>query len=173
MNYKVIDNFLEKDQYLSLKNLIKNLDFPWRRRYNLTQDYHPSNEGYFTFCFYNHFKPQSEWFEPFIVPILNKLKAASVLQVRANMHLKQLFKDEKIPFHIDYDNIANFKTCILKFSDDGGTKLKINNNEYSINAVENRLLIMDGDTLHSTIRNDKLSRRYLLNLNYISYEPIT
>ena len=168
--YKVIDNFLEKDQYISLKNLITNLDFPWRRRINLSQDGHPSNNGYFTFCFYNHLQPQSEWFQPFIVPMLAKLKAASVIQVRANMHLKELFGKEEIPFHLDYANLKKSKTAILNFSDDGGTLLKINNNKHSINAKENRLLLMDGNTLHSTIRNDKLSRRYLLNLNYMSYE---
>tara|TARA_R100001244_G_C5079264_1_gene113455 strand:+ start:26 stop:538 length:513 start_codon:yes stop_codon:yes gene_type:complete len=170
MTHKVIDNFLEKDQYISLKNLITNLDFPWRRRLNLTQDGHPSNNGYFTFCFYNHLQPQSEWFQPFIVPMLTKLKAASVIQVRANMHLKELFGEAEIPFHLDYDDLKKFKTAILNFSDDGGTRLKINNNKYSINAKENRLLLMDGNTLHSTIRNDKISRRYLLNLNYMSYE---
>jgi hypothetical protein len=80
MTYKVIDNFLQKDQYFHLKNLITNFEFPWRRRLqSLCQDGHPSNNGYFTFLFYTIFyQPQSEWFEHFIVPILDKLKAASV-----------------------------------------------------------------------------------------------
>jgi hypothetical protein len=173
MKYKVIDNFLEKSEYDSLKSLITSSEFPWRRRYNLYVDGHPSNKGYFTFFFYNYFKPQSEWFEPMIIPILNKLKAAGVFQVRANMHLKEFFGEENIPFHEDYAGLSNYNTAVLNFSDDGGTKIKINNENFSVYGKENRLLIMDGNTLHTTIKNDKLDVRYLLNFNYISYEPIT
>jgi hypothetical protein len=171
MSYKVIDNFLKEEEFKYFKSLITDFDFPWRRRLNLYQDGDPSNNGYFTFCFYNHFKPQSEWFEPFIVPILDKLKVASVIQVRANMHLKELFGVGEIPFHVDYAGLNNYTTAIFNFTDDGGTKIKINNQNYSIDAKENRLLIMNGNTLHTTVRNDKLNVRYLLNLNYISYEP--
>jgi|SRR5210317_1176891 len=173
MTYKVIDNFLQKDQYFHLKNLITNFEFPWRRRLNLFQDGHPSNNGYFTFCFYNNYQPQSEWFEHFIVPILDKLKAASVIQVRANMHMKELFGVEDVPFHEDYAGLKNYTTAILNFSNDGGTRIKINNENFDINSKENRLLIMDGNTLHTTIKNDKLDVRYLLNFNYISYESIS
>jgi hypothetical protein len=61
----------------------------------------------------------------------------------------------------------------LNFSNDGGTRIKINNENFDINSKENRLLIMDGNTLHTTIKNDKLDVRYLLNFNYISYESIS
>ena len=48
MAYKITDNYLKQEHYQNLKALITDNDFPWRRRWNMYKDGHPSNKGFFT-----------------------------------------------------------------------------------------------------------------------------
>ena len=168
MAYKITDNYLKQEHYQNLKTLITDNDFPWRRRWNMYKDGHPSNKGFFTFCFYNLHTPQSKYFEPYILPILNSLGATTAIQVRANMVLKEFFGKPSIPFHVDYKNLGNkYKTAILNFTNDGGTIIKVNKKIITVESKENRLLLMDGNINHTTKKNNKLDLRYLLNINFI------
>jgi len=162
MSYKTINNFLDKNHFNTLKNLIFDLDFPWRRRDRMTLD--TSNKMYFTHCFYNNTAPRSEFYEPYITPILKKLEAGAPLQIRANMFISALFK--KSEFHRDYED-TNSKTAILYLNDcDGGTEIKINNKNKFIQAKENKILIFNTSVLHRAVSSIVTPIRYIINLNY-------
>jgi len=99
---KVIENFLEKNEYLRLKELIFNIDFPWRIRNNMTEI---DKAYYFTYNFFYNYVSQSEHFENYIIPIMRKLNAKAIVQVRANLILNKLF--EKSGFHIDNTEVTD------------------------------------------------------------------
>ena len=74
MTYQIHKNFLATDFFEKLKNVVLHNDFPWRRRESMTPD---NKDGiYFTHCFYNNMNLKSEFYEPYIIPILKKLHAA-------------------------------------------------------------------------------------------------
>ena len=165
--YSVVDNFLEKNEYENLKNLILNPEFPWRRRSSLTENSKGKDVGYFTYNFFNDFNVYSDEFATHIVPILKKLKAFSIIEARANLFIKEFWLSDEPNYHVDCPNILHNKTAILNLtSSDGGTLLKVNDKEIKIDSVENRLIIMTGNVLHSTFKNKKTDSRYILNLNY-------
>ena len=158
---KVIENFLEKNDYLKLKQLIFDIDFPWRIRNGMVTD----NVYYFTYSFFNNFVCQSTHFEKYIIPIMNKLNAKAIIQIRANLLLNQLF--EKSDLHIDNNADVNCKTAVLNFTTcDGGTELLVNNKLEFVKSVENKMIIFNSDIKHRTIASKTTSARIILNMNY-------
>ena len=161
MKYRIIKKFLTIEAFEHIKFIIKEPDFPWRRRDHSTGWDHM----YFTYCFYNHMNSQSEIYGPHIIPILKKLEAEAPIQVRANMFISALFKASS--WHCDYT--FKCKTAILYLNDcDGGTELKINNKTIFIKAVANQMLVFDTDVKHRAITSKKEPIRYVINFNYFT-----
>jgi hypothetical protein len=163
MKYQTHKKFLTTDSFEKIKNLVMNQDFPWRRRERMTPD--TNNKMYFTHCFYNNTAPRSEFYEPYIIPILKKLEGVAPIQIRANMFISALFKT--CGWHSDYD--FKCKTAILYLNDcDGGTELKINNKITFIKADVNKMLVFDTPILHRAITSKKEPIRYVINFNYFT-----
>jgi hypothetical protein len=158
---KQIENFLDKNYYIELKEILTSDKFPWRIRTQMTKP--PGDNIYFTYSFYNNFIQTSELHETLIIPILDKLNAASVIQVRANLALNELF--DRSAFHTDYS--YNSKTAILYFTTcDGGTEFKLNNKIKFIKAQENKIVIFNAKTPHRAVTSTDSKTRIILNFNY-------
>ena len=163
MKYQTHKKFLNIDFFEKTKNLIMDQDFPWRRRNNMTSNIR--DKMYFTYCFYNDMTCKSQFYEPYIIPILKKLNAEAPLQVRANLTISELFK--KSQWHNDYN--FNCKTAILYLNDcDGGTELKVNNKIIFIKADANKMLVFDTEVLHRAVSSKEQPIRYILNFNYFT-----
>ena len=163
-DYKVIDNFCDLEFYKKLKNLITHEDFPWRRRLKTVEE-DINSLGYFTHNFYNNAQIQSECFEPFIIPILQKLNARAVIQVRANLDFERLYLKKNSLYHID--NFDDHFTSILNLSENGGgTELKLKNEEIFLKSKENRMIIFKSNIMHRAVKPDANKVRYLINFNY-------
>ena len=161
MKYQTHNKFLTTDFFEKIKNLVMNQDFPWRRRDRMTTD--ANDKMYFTHCFYNNMIPHSEFYQPYIIPILKKLHAKAPIQIRSNMFISAMFKTSN--WHRDYD--FKCKTAILYLNDcDGGTELKINNKITFIKADANKMLVFDTPILHRAITSKEEPIRYIINFNY-------
>ena len=161
MMYQIHKNFLSTDFFEKLKSVILHEDFPWRRRESMTPD--PQDKMYFNYNFYNRMNSKSEFYEPYIIPILKKLETKAPIQIRANMFISSLFKVSG--WHTDYP--FNCKTAILYLNDcDGGTELRIDNKITFIKADANKMLIFDTLIPHRAITSQKEPLRYIINFNY-------
>ena len=162
MTYQTHKNFLAIDFFKKLKNVILHEDFPWRRRESMTPD--PQDKMYFNYNFYNRMNSRSEFYEPYIIPILKKLETKAPIQIRANMFISSLFKASG--WHNDY--AFKCKTAILYLNDcDGGTELRIDNKITFIKADANKMLIFDTLTPHRAVTS-KEPLRYVINFNYFT-----
>ena len=161
MTYQIHKKFLPTDFFEKLKNVILHHEFPWRRRESMTPD--PEDKMYFNYNFYNRMNSRSEFYEPYIIPILKKLETKAPLQIRANMFISSLFKASG--WHTDYT--FKCKTAIFYLNEcDGGTELKINNKITFIKADANKMLIFDTSVLHRAVTSKKEPIRYVINFNY-------
>jgi hypothetical protein len=153
-------NFLPKENFIQLCQLITDKDFPWRVRNRMTPD---DNNFYFTYSFYNNFYHNSEHYFSHIIPILNQLNCKAPIQIRSNMVINKLFK--KSGWHIDYPYSST--TAILYLNTcDGGTEFKINNEIKFVNAEENKIVIFPSNIEHRGCTSKDSDRRYIINFNY-------
>jgi hypothetical protein len=165
MKYTIYKNFLSVESFKKIRRLIVDTeDFPWRKRDHMTGG---ESGMYFTYCFYNHMKPTSDFYTPFIIPILNQLHAHAAIQVRANMFISAVFKASD--WHNDYE--FKCKTAILYLNDcDGGTELNIEDKIIFVKAEANKMLVFDTPIFHRAITSQKALVRYIINFNYFRDE---
>ena len=145
MKYKIINNFLDLDQFNKVRSYVLDKEFPWRR----VDDMNWNEKGrlFFTHCFFTDSEITSPGFEPYIKPILKKLNSIAVIKARANMFVSKLFT--KSDLHIDYE-----------------TGVKIGNKIKFIQAEANKILIFDMGVQHRAVTSKETPVRYIINLNY-------
>jgi hypothetical protein len=163
LNYKIIDNFLEKKDFLEFQKSIFQNDVPWFYR-NSQVDWNDDLEdlGYFSLCFFNEFYNGFTSFDFFLKKIYQTLGCNSLIQSRANLTLKS--NNQKLYFHTDYP----FKCISAIFymnNNNGGTMLDIDE-KIKIENKENRMLVFDSQIKHSAILQSDVKRRIVININY-------
>jgi len=161
MKYQTRKKFLAPDVFEKIKNLVMEYEFPWRRRDHMVSN--TTDPIFFSYCFYNNMRYWSELYEPYIIPILEKLGAKAPLQVRANLFISALFN--RSVWHTDYN--FKCKTAILYLNDcDGGTELKINNKIIFIKAEANKMVVFDTLIEHRAVTSKEEPVRFIINFNY-------
>jgi hypothetical protein len=158
LNYKVINNFLDKEFFYRLQNLLFSKDTPWFFQNNMTST--KKDNYYFGHIFYGNFLPQSFYFNDFIIPIVEKLNAKSLINIRANLTLKQekVFQSD---FHMDRPFKCN--TAILYMNTCNGYTIL---DDIKINCEENKIVIFDSQIKHAAVSQTDTERRMVINFNY-------
>jgi hypothetical protein len=159
LNYKIIDNFLPKENFQKLKNLLFSKDISWYYHEHMTNN----DEGFFSHCFYNNSQPKSDFYFEHIIPIMDKLNSLSVIQVRANLLLKkekQYFSN----FHTDYP--FKCKTAIFYINTCNGYTILDEKLKIKINCEENKMLLFDSSIYHCAVSQTNEERRAVINFNY-------
>lgn len=162
--YEVIDNFLDKEYFDTIKNTLTSLDMNWFYRDNMTSD---DENG---MCYFTHnFFLKNIIYSPFfnlLEPLLDKLKISSLIEVRANMTIGKEDRYES-SWHVD-NTYENSKTVILYLTTcNAKTIINVEKEIIEIDSVENRILIFDTNISHKMISATDAKRRIIINLNYI------
>ena len=166
MKYKVIDNFLDKNQYDKLSTYLKSEDIPWYlRKIDTRMGKTKNKNGFFSFCFYNKHEPNHNSFYEYMPPFIEKLKIGALIQIRANLTLRDIDARESA-FHLDYPyknsttGIFYLTTCNAK------TLLKLPEGKKAINSVENRMLLFPTKVKHNVLYQTDVHKRYVVNFNF-------
>lgn len=160
LDFKEINNFLDKETFNHLKNLLFSNKINWFYLNNMTSK---GDHYFFNHCFYNFHSAQSPFFEEYIMPILKKLNAVALVEVRANLVLKD--KDTYLSnFHVDRS--FKCKTSIFYLNTCNGYTLLSENKKIKIKSEENKMLIFDSQIEHAMESQTDVDRRIVINLNY-------
>ena len=158
MKLKVIDDFLNSDDYESVRRMVmEDSSFQWM----YSEGVDTSDDGYHQLChiFYSQFEPKSPFFYN-LAPIINELRPISIVRIKANLNMKTSEREE-YSFHTDVDN------CITAIyyvnTNDGYTRFE---DGTTVDSVENRMVIFDSNTLHAGCSPTDELRRCLINFNY-------
>ena len=163
--HKVIDDFLDKDDFIFIHNLIMNEPFPWFHMESYKEtglDKNKSdNFSYYLHILYEDTMPVSPHYETIMKCVFKKLDIKSLIRVKVNSYLRsdKLVEHEK---HTDYNYFNNggvfsINTC------DGYTKL---DDGTKIHSVANRMLLFDASKPHSSTNTTTQQRRVNINFNY-------
>ena len=164
--YKIIDNFLEKNVYDHFSNFLKSEEVPWYLRHIDSSYGETKNKnGFFSFCFYNNFEPDHDAFYTYIQPFIKKLKARSLIQIRANLTCRDIDNNES-SYHVDYNYNNSMTGIYFLTSCNAKTILKINKKEIVVDNIENRMLLFPTNILHKVVYQTDIHKRYVVNFNF-------
>ena len=162
MNYKIVDNFLPKENFIKIKELLLGNTFPWFYFPNISdlEKISKGNLFYMSHLFYKH-EPYSSFYDIIKNNLLNFMDIKSIIRVKANLYPNQSIKKLN-EMHIDYD----FKHTGAIFSintNNGGTILK---DGTKIDSIENRILFFDPSLSHDSENCTDQKVRVNININY-------
>ena len=179
---KIIDNFLTKSYHNSILNLISGDRFNWMYNANITapdQMNHLNEYGFSHSLWRENRGPDSgysSFIEPMLYQILDVANCDLIFRARADMVTWSGGKDFIHPAHIDFP-FPNVAAIFYVNESDGDTifynvkPADVPNykdlKEYDrASPKANRLVIFDGDLLHTGCSPTKHKNRILINSNF-------
>ena len=143
MEYQIVDNFLEEQEFLKIKNVMLSDNFPWHYSNGVSEK--NSMDGfYFTHNFFSDLTITSNKYF-LLLPIFKKLNLKSIIRAKSNLYTRteKIFEHE---LHTDYE--YNHKGFIFYINTNNGfTKLK---NGEKIESIENRGLFFNPSLEHNS-----------------------
>jgi len=156
--YKIVDNFLLKDDFLRIKEMMLSGNFPWNYMSNVSSE--RSNDSiYFIHLFQN--KLFISTYINLLLPVFEKIQPKSLIRVKGNFYppTNKLYEHEN---HVDYD--FKHKGLILYVNTNNGfTILK---NGEKVESIENRALLFDPSIEHRSTTCTDAKGRININFNY-------
>ena len=165
--FKVIDNFLDINEFNIIKENFFGNNFPWyfQDRKDLEEEDKENqrelNQSQFTHVFYVDHKPNSSQFD-IIQPLLKKLKVKSLIRIKANLipYSPKLYEGY---FHTD--NPFSCLSAIYYINTNNGyTHFEKNNKK--VESQENRIVMFDSTLKHRGTNTTNQKKRIVLNFNY-------
>ena len=161
---KIIDNFLDEDEFKILQQYLTNDNFTWNLLPSIANNKQGLDQFQLVHPFFDISKPsQTDW-SPFLQPILTKLNAQYIFRIKANLR-PRTSQGVLSDFHTDMN--LNQQTAIFYLNTNNGyTKFKDNTLD-DIPSVANRLITFYGHLEHCGCSATDCNNRIVLNINYI------
>ena len=82
---KIIDNFLDEDEFKILQQYLTNDNFTWNLLPSIANNKQGLDQYQFVHTFFDISKPYLQQYSNFLTPIFSKLQAKYILRVKANL----------------------------------------------------------------------------------------
>lgn len=174
MTYKVVDNFLEEDQFKYLQNLIigDGIDssFYWKTATEVAyeiygKDYNSKIEQqlwnwYAVHPIYNTL-PESPYFDDFLNIFKDKWPLKSLIRIKVNFY-PYTYEVKEHAKHQDY-NFSHHGAVFSLNTCNGFTRMS---NGDKVESVANRIVFFDPSEYHNSSTTSNQKGRYNINFNY-------
>ena len=160
MKYEIIDNFLEKKEFIKIKNILMSNTFPYYYHNTGVSDLNNKDGIYFTHLFYNEQFDKSIYYN-LMEPTLKKLKIKALMRIKANFYPPTI-KIKEHKSHSDYKFKHNGFLYYIN-TNNGFTRL---NNDIKIESIENRGLMFEPYLKHNSSTCTNEEGRININFNY-------
>ena len=163
---KVVDDFLDIDDFTNLKNIMEGLYFPWYWNPRTTS-YDNTPQMIHNFIVYD--KVNSPYLDLLKESkLFEKLGLAYIARCKANLNYKTI-ENNVGSFHTDFsddsgDSMEGITTSIFYINtNNGGTQFS---DGTRVKSVANRLVKFDCSQEHASVSCTDEDRRVLINVNY-------
>ena len=158
---KIIDNFLEEDDFIRIQSLMLSDKFTWNfsivdeRSYDI-DDYH----------FSHVFNPEDNFFG-LTIPFIDKMQEHSdvrkIIKVKANLQPRT---NNNIiqSFHTDFPTDWKNKTAVYYLNTCNGYTLFAD--ETKVESIANRFVMFDGHLEHTGVTCTDEPARFVINFNW-------
>lgn len=160
--YTVIDNFLDRADFLKLKELIvDNPYFPWFVTTNVTgREDHKGKDYYFTHQFIKE-RENNSIFTDHLEVFFEKLQIKDIIRIKGNLYPAT----EKVVKHGNHTDF-NFKNKAAVFHLNTNNGFTIFEDVHEVESIENRMVLFDGSTPHCSTTCTDQYYRVNINFNY-------
>ena len=166
MEYKVINNFLDKDFFTFVQNIImaknenKQQDMAYFFNSTIAHTHDKNDHYYFTHTLYQYDEPRSDYYFSIIKPIVKKLNIKTLIRAKVNLYPRTHKLIHHAP-HTDYP--YSHKGCVFSINTcDGYTQL----GDKKIPSIENQALLFDSSIKHNSTSCTDSQARFNININY-------
>ena len=167
----VEDNFLEKEVFVTLRDIITHDDFKWYYQPNqVHMSEEDENPGYFSHTIYgmNQHGPESSYWHSF-EQVITELNPIAIYHIRINLNtrMQRAFASD---FHSDtesagFSNPEQWTTSILYINTNNGYT-EFEESGTKIESVANRMVSFPSHTRHAAAMQTDEQRRIVINFNY-------
>lgn len=162
--YKIYENFLDKEDFKTIRSVMEAPVFPWYYQPNVSHkdqsETDDRNYFYMTHLFFDRGLPKSDKLTT-VLPLINAVKAKAIIRVKGNLYPNFGVNEPDSP-HVDYP--YPHKAAILYLNNNNGPTILEDGTE--IEAKENRLLLFDGSKPHDSKYCTDAMYRMNINLNF-------
>jgi 5'(3')-deoxyribonucleotidase len=168
MNYKIIDNVLDDDEFHIIQKTLLGADFPWYLNNSKVFANSTVPELYnfqFTHTFYDQYKVQSNYIY-LLDRLLSYINPSAIVRIKANLQPVT----ENIIVYDMHNDLENFdgETAVFYVNSNNGYTVLENNQQISSQA--NRLLQFSSDLKHAGTSCTDQKVRCVINLNYYNWK---
>ena len=167
MKYKVLDNYLDKQDFKKIQSIVLEDNFPWYfNEYKTYGDKKEIINFQFVHTFYNNYQIQSPFFD-LLKPLVKSINPTALIRIKCNL-TPVYHKIVQHDFHTDMNenNIKdNVKVGIFYFNSNNGKTIFKNGEE--VESIANRLLVFPVDQIHTGTTHTNTKTRVVLNINWI------
>ena len=161
---KIIDNFLDEDEFNIIQQYFLNDSFVWHLNDSIANKRQGIDQYQFTHTFFDISKPSLQNYSSFLQPLLLKLKPRYIFRIKANLRPRTT-QGVLSDYHVDMS--LNQQTAIFYLNTNNGYT-KFQENDYDdVHSVANRLLTFYGALKHCGCSATDSNYRIVLNINYI------
>jgi|TARA_R100000278_G_scaffold60375_1_gene49213 hypothetical protein len=186
MFFKVIDDFLHKTYFKEMQQSLESDEFPWYFNKNITYNNEEADNVFQDFGFTHWFVHEengltdtqlSHFMKPFISQIMDTIDYNKVLRARADM---VTWTQNNFLHEAHQDFAFPHKACVFYINQSDGDTVfyNVTKNDYNdkckiqerVSPKPNRLVIFDGDLMHSGHSPSQHKRRIIINSNFIKVD---
>lgn len=173
---QIIDGFLDKDEFIELKDLFVHENTTWQMTHGISSNdstnavRNPLDNYMFNHMIYNQMHIMSNSFERVRDILETRMRDMLGQQIRVITRIKiNLYtRTEKVqlhPWHRDSNDVEGLKGCLLSFNTcDGFTGFS---DGTQVDSVENRAIIFDATKRHHSTSCSNAPYRMNMNVNYV------
>jgi len=161
VQYQVIDNFLEQEDFLKIKSVMLGTEFPWfYAPFVAVENVEVEEEWYCTHLFYINYRPNSDFYR-LVEPIIRKINPKALIRIKGNLY-PNLHKPMNNAWHKDHE-FPHMGAIFYVNTNNGPTVLK---DGTRIESIENRILFFDASEEHHSTHCTDAKVRVNINFNF-------
>ena len=160
LDYKVINNFLPKKIHKKILQTMTAGNFQWY--YCDSGGNQKDKERYYFVHIFKSDKVNSDFWNPVIVPVLEKFKPKEIFRVRGNLTPREN-KNYQTANHKD----ENFKHMVAIYYVNTNNGYTLIEDKIKVPSVANSCLFFNGNYKHRAVSQTDTKTRIIINITYL------